>query len=30
MLIRLGYGIPVPATPRRPVSQVVRSAPQPG
>jgi len=25
MIMRLGYGIPVPATPRRPLSEVIRS-----
>jgi hypothetical protein len=25
MILRLGYGVPVPATPRRPISQVLRS-----
>jgi hypothetical protein len=24
MILRLGYGIPVPATPRRPVAEVLR------
>ncbi len=26
MIVRLGYGVPVPATPRRPVTQVIRTA----
>lgn len=30
MVIRLGYGVPVPATPRRPISHVLRSPAEPG
>jgi nitroreductase len=29
MILRLGYGVPVPATPRRPLSQVLRSPSEP-
>jgi hypothetical protein len=29
MILRLGYGVPVPATPRRPISEVLRSPAEP-
>jgi nitroreductase len=29
MILRLGYGVPVPATPRRPISQVLRTPREP-